>query len=121
MKTYRRVLLGLIVLTGCFAISASSQRKGHGAGASTSATVTISNFKFEPKNVTVKVGSVVTWEDKEGTHTVMADDGSFSSDNLNAGQTFEHKFTKAGKYPYYCTFHGGKGGEDMAGTVTVVR
>jgi len=82
--------------------------------------VTISNFKFEPKALTVAVGSTVTWTNKGGTHTVTADDDSFNSPNLKSGDTFTHQFTKAGKYPYHCAYHGSKGGGDMSGTITVV-
>ena len=84
-------------------------------------TVTISNFKFTPKAVTVKVGTAVTWSNTEGTHTVTADDGSFQSPNLSAGKSFSHTFTKLGTYRYYCSLHGGAGGADMSGTVTVTR
>ena len=84
-------------------------------------TVTISNFQFAPKRVTVKVGSEVTWQVKEGTHTVNADNGAFESPTLSAGQTFTYKFTKAGTYRYYCSFHGSKGGHDMAGSVNVTK
>jgi plastocyanin len=86
-----------------------------------SKTVTITNFQFSPKRVTVKAGSDVTWEVKEGVHTVTADKGLFESQNLSAGQKFSFKFTKPGAYRYYCSFHGGKGGHEMAGTVMVVR
>ena|SRR5215471_8588734 len=83
--------------------------------------VTISNFQFAPKVVRVKAGSAVTWEVKEGTHTVNADDDSFASSNLSAGQSFSHTFTKPGTYRYYCSFHGSKGGHEMAGTIIVSR
>ena len=85
------------------------------------ATVTISNFQFSPRRVTVKAGSDVTWEVKEGTHTVNADDGSFGSAALSAGQKFSHTFATPGTYRYYCSFHGSKGGHDMAGTVIVTK
>jgi plastocyanin len=81
--------------------------------------VTISNFKFVPQEVTVPVGGTVEWVDDTGRHTVKADDDSFDSGTLTAGGHFQHKFEKAGKYPYYCLFHGSKGGHDMAGTVIV--
>ena len=84
-------------------------------------TVTISNFQFAPKSVHVKVGSDVTWQVKEGTHTVTADNGAFSSQALSAGQKFSYTFTKPGTYRYYCSFHGSKGGHDMAGTAIVSR
>src|SRR5262245_21586847 len=85
------------------------------------ARVILSNNKFEPKTVTVKAGSEVTWENKEGTHVVTADDDSWTSSTLTAGQIYSHKFDKPGKYSYYCTFHGSKGGHDMAGVVNVTR
>src|SRR5437762_2018051 len=61
-------------------------------------TVTISNFTFTPKVVRVKAGTEVTWQVKEGTHTVTADNGSFESPALSAGKSFSHKFATAGTY-----------------------
>lgn len=83
------------------------------------ASVKISNFQFEPKELTVKAGTIVEWTDEGGRHTVEADDGSFKSDTLTAGGKFERKFETPGVYPYYCTFHGDKHGQDMAGVITV--
>jgi plastocyanin len=85
------------------------------------AKVIITNNKFEPKELTVKAGSEVTWENKEGTHAVTADDGSWTSSGLTAGKTYTHKFDKPGKYAYYCTFHGGKGGHEMSGVINVTN
>jgi len=83
--------------------------------------ITIANNKFEPQTITVVEGATVTWVNKEGLHTVNADDGSFTSKALNAGDNFSHQFAKAGKYPFHCTFHGSKGGHKMSGTVVVVK
>ncbi len=91
------------------------------AQTSTSNTVTITNFQFSPKSLTIKAGSEVTWEVKEGTHNINADKGTFESQTLSAGQKFSYKFEKPGRYPYYCSFHGSKGGHEMAGTVIVTR
>jgi plastocyanin/uncharacterized membrane protein YozB (DUF420 family) len=82
-------------------------------------SVKISNFQFEPKELNIKAGTIVEWTDERGRHTVEADDGSFKSDTLTAGGQFEHKFDTPGVYPYYCTFHGDKHGQDMAGIITV--
>jgi plastocyanin len=38
-------------------------------------------------------------------HTVTASDGSFNSENLNAGQSWTHTFTTPGTYSYYCSYH----------------
>jgi plastocyanin/uncharacterized membrane protein YozB (DUF420 family) len=82
-------------------------------------TVKISNFKFEPQDVTIPAGTTVEWLDETGRHTVEADDGSFKSEAMTAGGRFEHKFETSGSFPYYCGYHGDKHGKDMAGTVTV--
>ena len=89
--------------------------------AATGVTVSISNFQFGPKAVRIKAGSEVTWQVREGTHTVNADDGSFASPTLSAGQKFSNTFSTPGTYRYYCSFHGSKGGHDMSGVVTVVK
>jgi plastocyanin len=99
--------------------SSAATPPAQAAASSAAAKVTITNFKFDPKEVTVSVGDTVEWVDDTGRHTATADDGSFDSGTLTAGGHFQHKFTKAGTYPYYCMFHGSKGGHDMAGTVIV--
>jgi plastocyanin len=83
------------------------------------ATVKISNFKFEPKTLTVNAGTTVEWANEGGRHTVEADNGSFKSDVIQAGGKFEFKFDKPGTYAYYCGIHGDKGGKDMAGKIIV--
>ena len=84
--------------------------------------VEVSSFKFEPKVLTVKVGTTVRWINKTGWHTVEADNGSFKSTELKGENAyFDHAFTKAGTFPYHCTFHGQKGGKDMAGTIIVQK
>jgi len=82
-------------------------------------TIRLSNFKFEPKEVTIAPGATVEWIDEQGNHAIAADDGSFESDILDAGGRFERKYDKPGTYPYYCTLHGSKGGHEMAGVVMV--
>lgn len=122
MRRKQTIIAAVLVVVLC-AVAALSQGKGKAAQekAPAKTTITLTNTKFEPKTVTVKAGSEVTWENKEGVHTVAADDGSWASPTLNAGKSFSHKFDKPGKHPYYCTFHGGKGGHNMAGVINVVR
>jgi plastocyanin len=68
--------------------------------------VTIKNLKYDPKQVTVKPGDTVVWTNQDNNdHTVTADDGSFSSENLGGGDKFRHTFDKKGKYPYHCKYH----------------
>lgn len=71
---------------------------------------------FTPADISVKVGDTVTWsfQDEQASHTATADDGSFDSSTLAKGQTYQFKFTKAGKFTYKCNLH-----PQMKGTVTV--
>jgi plastocyanin len=82
--------------------------------------IDIADNTFGPNKITVPVGAKVVWTHKgQKPHTVTADDGSFSSGKLDAGATFAQTFEQPGTFPYFCEFHGGKGGEGMAGTIVV--
>ena len=73
---------------------------------------------FSPKAVSIKVGDVVEWKNTGiSTHSVTFNtDSAITKAILSGGQTWEVKFTKAGSFPYVCTFHQALG---MVGTVTV--
>jgi plastocyanin len=114
------LLSGSVVAAGALPGFTSNGKTTMSAPAA-AATVTLSNFQFGPKVVRIKAGGEVTWEVKEGTHTVTADNGSFESPTLSAGKKYSHTFPTPGTFKYYCSFHGAKGGHDMAGTVIVTR
>jgi plastocyanin len=84
--------------------------------------VSIKGFAFTPKELTIPVGTTVVWTNSGGAnHTVTADDGSFASDTLSSGESFEFTFNTPGTYPYYCEIHGGPGGEGMSAVITVTQ
>jgi plastocyanin/predicted lipoprotein with Yx(FWY)xxD motif len=92
------------------------------APAAAAQNVSINDNAFDPKTITVNVGDTVTWTIAgQNEHTVTADNGSFNSDDLKAGEktSFTFTFTKAGTFAYYCKYHGGPGGQGMSGTVVV--
>src|SRR2546430_17323745 len=116
----RKIAIGALVAVafGLAAARGAQPRGDEGAAVG----VSIKDFEFQPRELTVKAGATVTWTNDGGSsHTITADDGSFESPTLGAGKTYSRKFTKPGTYPYYCAFHGGKGGEGMSGTVVVTR
>jgi amicyanin len=78
--------------------------------------VTITNFAFAPAAITVKVGTTVTWTNKdEEPHTVFSSAGGMKSPVLASNQsTYSFTFTTAGSYDYNCTIH-----PFMHGNVTV--
>lgn len=69
--------------------------------------VFIRNSLYYPSSLTVKTGTTVTWrnDDTQLSHTVTSTTGVFDSKNLDRGMVYSYKFTKAGKYPYTCTYH----------------
>lgn len=114
------VLLGLGTYYVWYLRPAPSAARGTpGPAQSAGARITVMNFRFEPVEVTVSVGGTVEWEDTRGRHQIVADDGSFRSDVLVLGSRYRHTFNKAGRYQYYCYFHGEAGGKDMAATIVV--
>ena len=61
---------------------------------------------FSPQTVTISAGDTVAWVNGENQdHSIVAQDGSFASNKLKNGQRFQHRFTKAGTYPYGCSLH----------------
>ena len=74
------------------------------------------DFKFDAKKVTIKKGGKVTWTNIQGRHNVTSSKGGFDEDITGAGETFTHKFKKAGTFNYVCSFHVAQG---MKGKVVV--
>ena len=82
--------------------------------------VVMDDFVFNPQKVTIDTGTTVVWINQEAeVHSVTADDGTFDSGDLDRGAAFSVPFRKTGTFPYYCIYHGDRGGVDMAGAVIV--
>jgi amicyanin len=70
--------------------------------------VKIDNFSFGPAELTVPVGTTVTWTNRDDIpHTVVSSDDpkAFKSKVLDTDEKFSFTFTKAGTYPYFCSIH----------------
>jgi plastocyanin/uncharacterized membrane protein YozB (DUF420 family) len=83
-------------------------------------TVLMQNFAFNPQTINVKKGTTIVFVNHDvAKHTVTSDTGKLNSGDINSGQSYSLKLDEPGTYPYYCAFHGDKGGVDMAGTIVV--
>lgn len=84
-----------------------------GAAAAVAAiTVNVQFQAFAPEQVDALPGETVTWANvSERAHTVTADDGSFDSGELEAGDGFARRFDSVGAFAYHCTLHPGMAGE----------
>ena len=77
--------------------------------------VSISNFAYQPANITTGRGSIIIWTNRDTVaHTVTAVDGSFDSGSIAPGDKFEQKFDRSKSYSYTCSFH-----PQMKGTMTI--
>src|SRR3712207_4747903 len=66
---------------------------------------------YQPNPVQVSTGATVTWtNDDAQPHTATSGEnatpnGTFDSGIMAPAATFEHTFTTAGEYPYFCLLH----------------
>lgn len=126
----RRALLplGMLVIVGiaaCGGGSTSPSNSPAGASVGTAgatlgaATVKIAatgQLAFDPTMQTAQVGDIIEWTNTGSVaHTVTFDsEPSLSDPSLNAGGTWEVKFTTAGTFQYHCSIH-----PSMVGTIVV--
>jgi plastocyanin len=77
--------------------------------------VTIQNTAFNPADLTVKVGTTVTWTQKDSTgHFVKWADGTAPGPTMALGDTYTRTFATAGTFTYVCGIHA-----SMKGSITV--
>lgn len=102
-RAFRLAILVAIpagLMTG--ALVASQVRAAQPPGAA----ITIDNFTFTPGEMTVPVGTVVTWTDHDDIpHSIVAKDRAFRSAALDTDQSFAFTFTTAGTFEYFCGLH----------------
>lgn len=77
--------------------------------------VSIKGHKYTPPTAEVAAGGKVVWTNNDKmTHTATADDESWTTGDIPAGESREVTFATAGSFPYFCEYHA-----SMKGTVNV--
>ena len=90
-----------------------------GAQGGQNVVVMMEDNYFEPANLSVPVGTTVTWvQSGNHPHTTTSDQGLWDSGVIpgGSGGSFSVTFNEPGTFPYHCTIHLNEG---MVGTVTV--
>ena len=126
--TYRRATLlpGTLVVLLLAACGGGGTSGAPTSPSATSATtVTLRRLAFSPSELTVGVGTTVTWRSEEPIgHTVTSGavtgidpttglrsgetpDGRFDAPLPSTGATHSFTFTEPGTYSYYCAIHQG--------------
>ena len=68
--------------------------------------VKIDNFTFGPAELTVRVGTTITWTNRDDIpHTVVSTDKVFKSKVLDTDEKFSSTFSTPGTFPYFCSIH----------------
>jgi plastocyanin len=116
MTTKRTIMLLLLPLALLVALGLP----GAALAQDSQATISAQDDEFDPVEAHVTPGTTIVWSmDGANQHTVTADDGAFDSGLLDPGKTFSITVTTPGQIQYYCTEHGGPGGQGMAGLIVV--
>src|SRR5205085_12317922 len=76
--------------------------------------VTIQDNFFLPAEITVPVGTTVTWTNRGRVAHTSTDPGVWDSGRIAPGQTFSAVFAIAGTFDYVCSIH-----PEMRGRVNV--
>ena len=96
------VTLALLTVT----LTVNSRGAAAHTGYADTNEIVIQNFAFEPATLTVKVGTKVTWVNRDDEpHTATATDKRFNSKTLENGDRFSTEFDTPGTYKYYCALH----------------
>jgi amicyanin len=117
-------LVGVVAVIGLAVWGVSLRKTAAGAppsgagasqGSPTTATtraaaakVTIDNFAFDPKELVVTAGAIVTWvntDDVAHTVTSKAAPPLFDSKTLPTDDKFSFEFKRPGTYDYFCKPH----------------
>ena len=104
------------VFTGLFLMALSLEISGLGAGPANvvahaqpkaeTMEVKIDNFTFGPTELTVRVGTTVTWTNRDDIpHTVVSTDKVFKSKVLDSDEKFSYTFSTPGTFSYFCSIH----------------
>ncbi|MCP3391072.1 cupredoxin family copper-binding protein [Bradyrhizobium sp. CCGB12] len=67
--------------------------------------VHIDNFVFQPTELKIKVGTTVTWTNRDDIPHTIVSAGKFRSKTLDTDDRFSFTFTNAGDYKYFCSLH----------------
>lgn len=71
----------------------------------TNLEIYIDNFTFQPAELSIKVGTTVTWTNRDDIPHTVVSAGKFRSKTLDTDDKFTFTFTNAGDYKYFCSLH----------------
>ncbi len=111
----RTVLAAALAVVLAGALAAAAPAHTTSPAARRALTVNVVDMEFQPRSVSIGLGSSVIWRFRDGVpHTTTSNQGFWNSGNKSAGQTYVRAFTSAGRFAYFCKLH-----PHMTGSVAV--
>ena len=117
-RTVRTIVAGIALVATLLPVTAGAAprreaRPSTAALGTTVSKVRIVDFSFRPSSITISRGDVVKWRNRgDTTHTTTS--SSWDSGRLAPGDSFRHRFRRAGTFSYHCSIH-----PQMTGTIVV--
>jgi len=112
LKIYLVPLIGLLLITLFYAGCNEDESTSPPPPPSNPNAVSIVSNIFNPANRSVQAGTTITWTNNDTVpHTVTSGTPQnptpniFDSGSIPPGGTFQHTFSQAGSFRYYCTLH----------------
>jgi plastocyanin len=103
------------ILMGTTLLAATSVGRATAHNGPHTVNVSIKAFKFDPADLTVRVGDTVEWTNQDiAPHTATAKVGDWDTGRLARGDSGSVTFETPGEYDYVCAFH-----PRMAGRIVV--
>ena len=132
-KNLMRFTLGMYLLVGLFGLATyvvwyviplggnTTIQTAQATPEAGTVVVPLANYAFNPATLEIPAGTTVIFRNTDpDAHTVTSDSGAWAEGQLQQGQEFKFTFNDTGDFPYFCQFHGAKGGVGMAGVIKVV-
>ena len=116
--------LGLVTYVVWYVIPAAPSGNIQTAQATPAAgtvVVPLANYTFNPGNLEIPAGTTVVFRNTDpDPHTITSDTGAFKEGQVQQGQEYSVTFNQLGDFPFFCQYHGAKGGVGMSGVIKVV-
>ena len=111
------VVLVVALALGGSRVTSSPSKASAAVLTGKTAKVKVYMYSFMPANLTVRVGTRITFTNHDQTaHTATALNGAFGTGTINPGQSKTIVVKRAGTFAYHCLFHA-----FMTGTIKVVK
>jgi amicyanin len=114
--TLRTMLVAAALGAASATMLAAVVLPGRAETAGPASAVSIDNFTFGPPSLKVKIGTTVTWTNKDDIpHGIASSNNAFAkSKALDTDDSYSFTFTTPGTYQYFCYIH-----PHMVGTIVV--